>query len=80
MLSKHSFLSAVPALALALVLAGCGGGNRGSHDFAEGDGTPDSFISRVIAIVSSMSETDEPEDIGSIEVTMPEETEPVPVS
>jgi hypothetical protein len=90
MTSKRSFLSSAPAIVLALSLAGCGGGDAdmqtSATDFSGPSGTPqsgsspDAFIDRVMAVISNTSETAEPEDIGSITATKPEDVEPVPVS
>jgi hypothetical protein len=82
---KRSLFSAAPALGLALLLAGCGGGGDpqafvGGDGQQSGTGTPDGFIAQVMAIISKSSETAEPEDIGSVNATMPESEEPVPVS
>jgi hypothetical protein len=82
---KRSLLYAAPALGLALLLASCGGGGD-PQAFTDGSGqrsgvgTPDGFITQVMAIINKTSETAEPDDIGSVNATMPESAEPAPVS
>lgn len=97
MTSKHIVRSTTSAVLLALVLAGCGGGDGELQSSAPGTGgssgsggssgdsagsgsSPDAFISRVMAVIDSTSETAEPEDIGSVTGTNPEDAEPVSVS
>ena len=61
-----------------------GGGSSGGGDSGGGNqqagSSPDAFISRVIAVINSTSDTAEPEDISSVTATKPENAEPVPVS
>lgn len=92
MTSKHSLLSAASAILLALALAGCGGdgdiqasapnsgGSSGSGGSGGGGSSPDAFINRVMAVINNTSDTAEPEDIGLVTATKPENAEPVPVS
>lgn len=86
MFIKRSLLNAVPALGLALMLAACGGGGDEPQAFTGGGdqqsetGTPGGFVTQVMAIINSTSDTAEPDDIESINATMPEDAEPAPVS
>ena len=60
--------------------SGSGGSSGDSSGGQQSGSSPDAFISRVIAIIDSTSETAEPEDISSVTGTKPEDAEPVPVS
>lgn len=86
MLNKRFLMQAAAAAALTLTLAGCGGGGDGGGSSgsagAGADQGPaaDSFLSRVAALIGASSDTAEAQDIGSVQVTTPENTEPIPVS
>ena len=78
MLTKYPALGRATVFGLVLLLSACGGGGgskgkRGSDEQANGS---DSFISRVMSLIGNSSDTAEPIDIKSIEVTSPENTEP----
>lgn len=86
MLNKRHLLQAATATALLLSLAACGGGSSGTASTAA-DNTgatqapaTDSFLSRVAALIGTTSDTAEPQDIGSVQATTPDSTEPMPVS
>lgn len=57
-----------------------GSGTTPQASGAGGSGAADAFISRVLAILGSSSDTAEPVDIGTITVTTPDNAEPVPLS
>jgi len=93
MSNKRSLLGSATALCLVLGLAGCSGGDgelgsssvkTNTTDATENGQQPparaDAFITRVLAIVNSTSETAEPVEVESVTVTSPEDAEPVPVS
>lgn len=88
---KNILLKGPAAALLVLALASCGGGGGGGGESVAANNTAqandpgqaasnDSFLSRVIALVQSMSETSEPDNIDSITVTTPETSEPQPIS
>ena len=62
---------AMLAAALALGLAGCGGSN-GDNNGGEYSVQNDSFLSEVDKVIASTSETSDPREIDSINVTTPE--------
>lgn len=90
MTSKLSVLGTAAALGMLLAVSGCGSSDGAPGSTANNSGVApggqpqtsatDAFISRVMAVIGSTSETDEPADIKSITVTTPEDAEPVPVS
>lgn len=84
MLNKRFLMQAAAAAALALSLAACGGGggDSGASASAGADPAPatDSFLSRVAALIGTSSDTAEAQDIGSVQATTPDNTEPIPVS
>ena len=65
---------AMLAAALALGLAGCGGGNDDNNG-GEYTVQSDSFLSEVDKVIASTSETSEPREIDSIDATSPETVE-----
>lgn len=80
---KRSVFNTACAGFLLLALAGCGGSDGGDQVSGPGTGSgssPDAFINRVIAVIDNTSETAEPEDIGSVNPTKPENAEPVSVN
>jgi hypothetical protein len=79
----------VSMVAAALLLAACGHNDHDDRDMNAPPvaGTPppptvgvDVFIDFVKSIVASVSETAEPVSIDNVPVTVPENTEPVPVT
>ena len=93
MSNKRSLLGSPIALCLALVLAGCSGGDGGMGSSSiktntttatdNGQQAPtaaDTFVTRILAVINSTSETAEPVEIESLTVTSPEDAEPVPAS
>lgn len=89
--NKPYVISIASAVLLTLSLGGCGGGGddaQSSSGAGVGSGAssppprsaPDAFINRVMAVIANTTESAEPEDIGSVEATKPETSEPVPVS
>lgn len=83
MLDKRFLIQAATAAALAMTLAGCGGGgDSGGSTNAGADQAPaaDSFLSRVAALVGASTDTAEAQDIGSVQATTPDNAEPIPVS
>lgn len=66
---------AMLAAALALGLAGCGGGNDDNNNGSEYSIQSDSFLSEVDKVIASTSETSEPREIDTITVTSPETVE-----
>lgn len=78
-MKRNHTLLLVPATIVLALLAGCNsGGGGGGGDNARGNF--DSFLSEVNSIIENTSETEEPRDIGSIELTTPENTEPASIS
>jgi hypothetical protein len=76
-------------VAAALLLSACGGNDHDNRDMnappvATQPPPPttgvDVFIDYVKSIVAAMSETAEPVSIDNVPVTVPENTEPVPVT
>jgi hypothetical protein len=68
-----------PVIAAAALLAACGGGGGG------GDDTPpapaaDSFVERVVGLTQSLADDSDPIDIDAIVLTLPEDTDPAPVT
>ena len=66
------------AAVLALALSGCGG----SNDDNNGDAYSvqnDSFLSEVDKVIASTSETSDPREIDSINVTTPETVDAAPL-
>jgi len=93
MSNKRSLLGATTVCCLVFGLAGCSGGDGGAASSAvksnsatapdTGQPPPvaaDAFITRVLAVINSTSETAEPTEIESTTVTSPEDVAPVPAS
>lgn len=91
---KRPYLVASFSMAVLLALTGCGGGGGDSPSAANnvttGNGTPsanaspsaadNSFLSRVMALISGTSDTAEPQAIGSEAASTSDNTEPVKLS
>ena len=75
MSANISALTKAATFGLVLLLGACGGG--GSKNRSSNQAPNDSFVSQVLSIIGTTSETAEPVDIKSIELTRPENTQPV---
>lgn len=91
---KHILLMAPAAALLAFAMAGCGGGDSGNGSTASGSGAAsanstgnntlqsaatDSFLSQIMNLIASTSDTAEPVAVDATPAPMPDNTEPVPI-
>jgi hypothetical protein len=84
--TKRSLFLVPTACVLVFGIAGCGGSGADagvkvntSIDTANVQ-LSDAFVGKVLQLISTTTEHDEPNAIESISVTSPDNTEPVPIS
>lgn len=69
----------IVAAATLLLMAGCGGSNRDGDKSADTGSVADRFLAQIQQMISSAAETTEPVEVGSIELSTPENREPIPL-